>query len=278
MGFLKKQDWRLSNMKRYTVDDSINITEYSSMGEFLRDINSLPNNKFYQHINESQRTGNQNWSGTSSYKEALELSNTGWTTAATKMATKVKMTASESHSARTSKPVYSIVGSQACVPLYLQGVPTNMCSRKTLYTKQKVVTVTKGISYNFGWKTEDMIDEGTKSIQIIQSMENGGLRVKLNVLFSVTHEGETNTCKVCIKQPDERISISKMAFALSHPSMLRRLMLKWVEVDPYSKKSMGINYGTPSSLPIKRKAMGESEYYLEEHIGDINQFISSILK
>lgn len=267
-------------MKRYIKDQYLYITEYSSLGEFITDINALPNNSFFSHRHDSQRPEREgrSWYGTTDYQQATHMLTHGWDAAAQKMATKVKMTSSTPTVSRSSKPAYGVVGSQASVPRYLQGIPTNMVSRQSTYTKQKVVTITKGISYNSGWKPEQILEECIKALQIIQSMENGGQRVRLNVMFAASCYDKrryNHICKVCIKQPDERLNIAKMSFALAHPSMLRRFFLKWIEVDPFAEHDLGDGYGIPSSPDVKEKVMDENEYYIPEKIENLNALIEA---
>lgn len=272
-------------MKRYEVDN-IRITEYSSVGEFLSDINSLPNNKYFKDRHSSQTVADKHdtFYGTQDYQQATYMLAHGWDSAAEKMTAKVKMTSASASVVRSSKPSYGVVGSQASVPRYLQGIPTNMVSRQTTYAKQKVVTITKGISYSCEWSSSRILEEGIKALQLIQSMENGGQRVRLNVMFAITDDdGKYHAvCKVCVKQPDERLNISKMSFALAHTSMLRRFFLKWVEVDPTATSDMGWFYGTPAKQSIKDKAMGENEYYIPERIANLEelakQFSSGVKK
>ena len=266
-------------MKRYTVKNT-RITEYNSLSEFLSDINSLPNNQFFKDRHSSQTTANKydTYYGTANYQEAADLMSHGWDAAAGKMATKVKLTNATSTAVRSSKPSYGVVGSQASVPRYLQGIPTNMVSRQMTYAKQKVVTITKGITYSSWWKPEEIMNECIKALQIIQSMENGGQRVRLNVMFAIygVNRNHSSICKVCIKQPDERLNLSKMAFALAHPSMLRRFFLKWVEVDPFAEGDMGWGYGKPGDDSLKNKAMAENEYYIPEEIKDMDALIATL--
>ena len=264
-------------MRRYMNNNDLWITEYASVGEFVADINSLSNNKFYEDRKSSQRTEKPGgtWYATEDYPRATYLLTHGWDEAAEKMSKKVKMTVAAGQNVRSSKPAYGVVGSQASVPRYLQGIPTNMVSRQITYTKQKVVTITKGISYHSGWKSSQIIEECVKALQIIQSMENAGQRVRLNVMIAVSDYSKKHhhICKVCVKQPDERMNISKMAFALAHPSMLRRFFLKWIEVDPFAEHDMGDGYGYPASLPIKERGMAENEYYIPEKIEDMDKLI-----
>ena len=269
-------------MKHYITDKNIYVTEYNSLGEFFTDITSRPNNDFFKdrHSSETPEPANKyhKWYNTASFNEATQLLTHGWDAAAGKLATKVKLTNATSTAVRSSKPSYGVVGSQASVPRYLQGIPTNMVSRQMTYAKQKVVTITKGIAYNCGWSPEAILAECTKALQIIQSMENGGQRVRLNVLWCISDSYRQNhtACKVCVKQPDERLNLSKMAFALAHPSMLRRMFFKWLETDNFTERDMGPFYGMPARQDIKDKVMSENEYYIPEEIKDMDALIAQL--
>ena len=263
-------------MKQYKKDNNLFITEYNSVGEFIADINSKPNNKFFKDRKSSQRRDTDNWYATPDYNRAMYMVTNGWDAAAEKMANKVKMTSTVSGVVRSSKPTYGVIGSQASVPRYLQGIPTNMVSRQSTYSKQKVVTITRGISYNWRWSTDRMLEEGIKALQVIQSMENGGQRVRLNVMWAVSNGRYHTICKVCVKQPDERMNISKMAFALAHPSMLRRFFFKWLETDTFTAYDMGEFYGHPSNREIKEQGMADNEYYIPEEIPDMDALIAQL--
>ena len=216
------------------------------------------------------------WYRSESYEAATELLVNGWDSAAKRMSQKVKMTNGANNTVRSSKPAYGVVGSQASVPRYLQGIPTNMVSRQTTYSKQKVVTITKGISYSSWWSSEAILNEAIKALEIIQSMENAGQRVRLNVMIATTQGANTAICKVCVKQPDQRMNISKMAFALAHPAMLRRFFFRWIETDPFITFDLGDGYGTPAALSIKEKAMSANEYYIPEEIKDMDALIKEL--
>ena len=269
-------------MKRYIMEKNTYITEYNSLSEFLTDITSRPNNSFFKdrHSSETLEPSNttDKWYNTKSFKEATELMTHGWDAAAGKLATKVKLTNATSTAVRSSKPAYGVVGSQASVPRYLQGIPTNRVSRQMTYAKQKVVTITKGISYNWRWSPDAILAECIKALQIIQSMENGGQRVRLNVIWCVSdaYRAHHTICKVCVKQPDERLNLSKMAFAMAHPSMLRRMFFKWLETDTFTEHDMGYVYGYPANQDIKDKVMGENEYYIPEKIDDMDARIAQL--
>lgn len=267
-------------MKRYKKGNNIFITEYNSIGEFVADINSLPDNKFFANRSKDSqaRETSDHWYKTKDYSEAMDLLTHGWNEASEKITKKVKLNNTVGTPVRSSKPSYGVVGSQASVPRYLQGIPTNMVFRKSIYSKQKVITITKGISYSCECSSQFIINESIKALQLIQALENKGQRVRLNVVLSVSNHSRSShsICKVCIKQPDERINISKMAFALAHPSMLRRFFFKWIEVDPFTTFDLGYGYGYPATPDIKEKGVAENEYYIPEKIQDMNALITQL--
>ena len=138
-------------MKCYMNGKDMWITEYSSLSEFVNDISDKPNNQFFSNRTPSSQTyetpnKSRKWYMTTDYSRASYLLTNGWSEAAEKMAKKVKLTLGAPQTVKASKPSYGVVGSQASVPRYLQGIPTNMVSRQMTYSKQKVITITKGIS------------------------------------------------------------------------------------------------------------------------------------
>jgi len=264
-------------MKRYKKGNNLFITEYNSVGEFVADVNSLPNNKFFKDrelSSQRKERDDKGWAASRDYERATYMLTHGWESAAEKMAAKVKVNVGVSSHVRSSKPTYGVIGSQASVPRYLQGIPTNMVSRQSTYSKQKVITVTKGISYSGWWSSEDILKEAIKALQLIQSLESGGQRVRLNVMLCTGSGDKDSICKVCVKQPDERMNISKMAFALAHPAMLRRFFFKWIETDPFTEFDVGPSYGCPSSQSIKDQGMADNEYYIPEKIVDMDALVA----
>jgi hypothetical protein len=270
-------------MKRYKPNDNTYVTEYASLDEFLKDINSLPNNRFMKEIKASQRTysNDSNWSGTATYERAVELITKGWESQAKKLAKTVRPVSGSPSFVQHSKPAYGVVGSQASVPRYLQGIPTNMISRQTTYSKQKVITITKDVCYSCGVSAEEILEESTKAFQIIQALENGGQRVRLNVMVATFRNDPKrgrllNICKVCIKQPEERLNISKMAFPISHPSMLRRFFFKWWETDPFIDFHIGDGFGHCINAADCQMAMSDNEYVIPNKIPDIDEVIKNL--
>ena len=183
---------------------------------------------FKGHSLSSRSTYSPQWYGTNSYEEAQELLKGGWVPESEKLAKKLPLKVNtERHT--STRPTHSVVGYQASVPRYLQGIPENMINSKPTPKKQKIITIYKTLSYNQNIRADQIEQEGIKAIQIIQALEGRGYRVKLVMAWVTTSDNEVAVCTLVVKKPEERLSLIKMAFPLVHPSMLRRIGFAWIE-------------------------------------------------
>lgn len=249
---------------------------FATIGELLQTLKTSPTNAvFTGHTLGSKTTSRPYWYGTANYLEAYKLLTEGWIPEAEKLAKKVPIKTVSSNVSK-SRPQYSVVGSQASVPRYLQGIPTNMIDRRPQIQKQKIISLYKSLSYAAFYTTEQIEQEGIKALQIIQLLENKGYRVKLTMFWSVTANYDTATLSVTIKQPDERLALSKMAFPLIHPSMLRRICFNWLETSPSVQNSgFTYGYGRPDT-DVFRKFLGKGEYLIPESIADVDQYLKGL--
>ena len=223
------------------VDNQTVIREFDSIGDMLSFISNTPSNNKYPGDSEK---ASKKFTMTSSYKEAMDLLLHGWTEAAKKMTHALKV-APQPAPIKRQRSVYSVAGHSASVPRYLQGIPTNMISSVPDRRKQPVIVINHSISYNSGWEAEDIMKEGIKALQVVQAIEASNRNVKLNIICLASNSNGTLTrgFKVTIEQPGERLNISKMAFPLAHPSMLRRMFFRYMEVEPdMPQKFYGYGY------------------------------------
>ncbi len=247
---------------------SWHLMEFDSIKEFCDYIQNTPTNKaFEKKYLQSQEEDSYmtNWSGSESFKEALDMCIHGWTFGAKELNDKFKLAEmnKDTQVQMTYKNILSICGYQAIVPLYLQGVPNNMVNKKMVPIKQKVITINKALSCSASVGAETLKQESIKCFQIIKKIEASGIRVNLNLLISTGH-----VCvKIRLKSANEKLNISKLAFPLIHPSMFRRLYFRFVEVYPTIPKNFGLgSYGVvPSENDFKSElngACGKNEILL----------------
>lgn len=248
------------------------IVEYDSLNEFYKYICDTPFNESFRWANHVSVSGSRSFTQTANFEEATELFKNGWSDMSNKLTQKLNVIKNQVQPHTRPKTFNSVQGYQALVPLYLQGCPTNMVNKKMVPVKQKVVTLNKSVNYNCGVTIEQIVEESTKALQIVKKLEAQGYRVNLNIMWSIYDGNKKYVVKIRIKNACEKMNVSKLSFPLVHPSMMRRLLFRWLEVFPGVPKCFTNGYGIPMKAYDMRKYMGKGEYLLPSFINkDVNQ-------
>lgn len=244
--------------------------EFSSLGEFYDYICNTPFNNAFRWAKHSSVDGSLYFTKTRDFKEATDLFKKGWSDMSTKLVQKLKVAEQKTMPTMKPKTTLGVAGYQAIVPLYLNGIPTNMVNKKMVPVKQKIVTLNKSINYSCKVTTEEIIEESIKALQIVKKIESQGFRCNLNIVLGAM-EDKKILVKIRIKSANEKLNVSKLAFPLVHPSMLRRLFFRFIEVHPTVTKEFVYGYGRPANTSEIRDAF-PGEYLLPPFIQkDVNQ-------
>ena len=221
------------------------VREFSSLNDFETYITNTPLNDTFRWAKLASVSGSEEFTGTHSYEQAVEMFKNGWESKAEELTKKLKVIQNQVIDAQVQKVLFDVVGFQASVPRYLQGIPTNMVNKKLVPIKQKIVTINKDISYNCGVTTEQIVEASIQTLQLVKRIEAQGIRVNLNLIWGVKASGSNEIVKIRLKSANERVNISKLAFPLVHPSMLRRLCFRYLEVAPTITHGYLYGYGSP---------------------------------
>lgn len=252
------------------------IVEFSSINELVKHNREGIIQSDFLSVMASKRRDKNNWYGTASYAEAEDLLLHGWDYMAKELKSKIDV--NMRLTGHIQRPAYSVAGYQACVPRYLQGLPDSMIYSKRVPKKEKVVTINKSVSYSCGVTQKQIIKESVKVLNAINALESKGLRVKLNIIWKVRNDRRmySYVVKANVKQPSQRLNIKQIAFPLVHPSMLRRIFLRMMEVESWCNgKNFCNGYGTPDNT---NENITEGEYYIpaivsEKEITDIQKYL-----
>jgi hypothetical protein len=133
-----------------------------------------------------------------------------------------------------------------------------MVSSKMVPVKQKVINITKLFNYNGGISSDKIIDESIKVMQLVKKLEAQGYRVNVDVAFGSSAGGREIAASIRVKSANERLQVSKLAFPLVHPSMLRRLMFRYIEVNDNVTRSYVHGYGAPVQREKMQKLLPDS--------------------
>lgn len=237
------------------------LREFNSLKEFESYITNTPLNNSFQWAKLSSVNGSYEFTQTHNYDEATKLLKDGWENMAQELTKKLNVIKNQVMDAKVQKILYDVVGFQASVPRYLQGIPTSMVNKKLVPVKQRVITLNKDVSYNCGTTTEQIVEASVQTLQLIKKIEAQGIRVNLNLIWGVASGKTEEVIKICLKSANERLNISKLAFPLVHPSMLRRMLFRYLEVAPTVAGSYTFGYGSPLS-GSQLKQFCKDEYVL----------------
>lgn len=235
------------------------IKEFDSLQKLYEYLCDTPfNETFRWESHSSVKPDFRNWTQTRNFEEAVDLLRNGWDDMSKKLTQKLNVACKNLQPMKSQKSVLSVAGFQPVVALYLAGVPQNMVDKQMVVKKQKVIELTKDVTYSACVDSEEIIEESIKAMMVVKKLEAQGLRVKLNIALGVEADGRSIICKACIKQPSDRLNISKLAFPMVHPSMLRRLFFRYIEVNPDVTRGFAYGYGRPiGAYSMKRAFPGE---------------------
>lgn len=251
----------VTSMQSTRPTETSYLDQFDSLEEFYNYICSTPfNAAFRWSHHDSVDAGHHaaQWTGTETFDDAVLLLKRGWSDMAQKLVNKLKVLDKRAQPVQKRKPINAVAGYQPIVPLYLAGVPTSMVSHKMVPVKQKIVNLTKLFNYHAGISSEQIIEESVKVMQVVKKLEAQGYRVNVDVAFGSSCDHRTVSATIRIKSANERLNVSKLAFPLVHPSMLRRLMFRYIEVCPNVTSGYTTGYGRPCERITMQKFLPNS--------------------
>jgi len=127
---------------------------------------------------------------------------------------------------------YAPVGAFPAIPAYAAGVPENMFVplEDGAANSKPIVRIAVNVVCSAWVEPQDIINRGAAVVALIDKIQSEGQRVELIAFCHI--EGRRNDrliMAVTVKRPEEPIDMDRVAFALAHPSMLRRCFFRVVE-------------------------------------------------
>jgi len=246
---------------------NIYTTQFDSISEMVKHCDTAAvNEKIFTEC--ESITGNKSFTMTNNFNEARQLLQQGWTEGSTKLNKTLKLANATIQTKEVKRTIYDVVGFQASVPRYLQGIPTSMVNTKTVKKNAKIINLYKSICYSQGVSAQRIVDDSVKFLQIVQAIEKKGIRVNVYAVFHAEKQKEQMFITMKIKAANERLNISKMSFPLMHPSFLRRFIFRAMECEMRIKNDWSKGYGRPSSNDETIKLLEGKGYYIPVLISD----------
>lgn len=265
---LKPESRMLEVNHRYVCE-----TTFKSINHLMSYVENTPLNENCRWSELSSTSGGYSWTMTRNFEEALELLKNGYDAGTEEL--RVKLQCESAHETQfVRKMCMDLVGFQPCVPAYLMGVPQNMFNQKLVAKKQKIITLNKCIDYSGMVSAEQILEYSVRTLRIIQELEKQGFAVNLNIIDGYrSYEGKEEVIKVRIKNSNERLNLAKLSFPLLHPSMLRRIMFRYVEVSDVTplrtkRTGSGVIGGCVSDSVYQSILKEEHEIFLRRDLSE----------
>jgi len=180
--------------------------------------------------NSSESTADKEWYGSKNINEAIDLARHGWdkgTQLLAKMLDDIKAKGVE----KTLKPRFDVYGESVEMGLFMTGEPECMLDwEEDIKEGYKEVDIYFNTIASAMYNPEQLINYGSVALSVVDYLEGIGVRVNLYSYYSIKPGGRDSLISVKIKDASESLNIPVCAFALAHPSMMRRMFLKGVEV------------------------------------------------
>ena len=219
---------------------NVNVSYYETIDELTNHLEATPSLR-----HNAAEEGDYDFTGTKSFKEAIDLCKYGDEELRKYIYEQnLKFDNVDTCNKVKRSTVNDVVGFMPNVPNYIMGVPTNMIRDNRTMINSKVLNVYINVSAAWYVNKDDIKRIAAKYVCAINKLEEEGYRCNIYAGSAGERMSKKNLLVVKIKSDKEPMNLAKMAFPLCHPSMLRRLKFKWMEIIPLD---FGSGYGTTVS-------------------------------
>ncbi|MBQ2910130.1 MAG: hypothetical protein IJE53_04935 [Bacilli bacterium] len=226
---------------------------FDSISEFVDYLKNAPV-QHYAFDRLASETGSYGFTQTSSLEEALDLIKFGYHEDFEKLVQlKLKLEKYIKMSKKRNKQFNDYIGFAPDVKAYLEGNPLSMLNKKS--EARKKVNVYMNTSFYGNTSKEAIFNRGAIVLSMIEILENMGFSVNLHLFEMSTVDTMMHFSDFVLKSENERMNIQKLYFPLCHPSWIRRLNFRLIEVTPDITSSWSNGYGRPSDLSTMKKVI-----------------------
>lgn len=261
---------------------SISKQHFPTWGAFVSQV-SRPATVPERHAQSGQ--GSAAWTWTETFADALVLAKTGWRDGFKAISAKAD-SISRAIGGESMTPRYADAGDEVDVGLFLEGEPEHFIEYPLEPQKRPVVKFVVSISFSCSVSAEAIYNRGAAVLAAIDALEASGVRCEVELDCS-TGANTDMEVRVGLKAASDALDRDKLAFALCHPSTLRRLKFRLHEQrgNEYWRQVGGGGYGMPKNPAREAGAIilpcmtsGDGFYTLEQATASAEAMIAQAVK
>ena len=251
---------RVKYYEKQDVDGSWLPDQKGSIGIFedinevchFCEINEINHDVFDEHLaSERQRSHNNKWSMTQSLSEAISLARAGWDEGYQKMieADKYKDIIELFKPMMVKRkflPINDVVGHTPDVARMLMNHPLTMNSDIRSRDKRRNINIVIDITASSYVQSDKMLARGVLICNLINIIEEAGIRATVYIAMTGSVKGEVMATFIKVKHTSEALNTRRLAYPIAHPSMLRRILFRLIEIRGTTDEWVP-GYGRPRS-------------------------------
>lgn len=241
------------------------LYDYDSFSGFLADADApfgdYRGERSSQEI-EGKRGG---WSGTRTFKEAVDLAWGGWGEGGDAIRRLQEALQKRLIAAIPAlKVVNDVVGGAYDMEALVRGEAEPAFRLQQQQVQRRAVDVSVNLSASAAVRPETLVARGGLMAGLVFAFDRLNIPSRVTALHACRGRGGLRrVTRILIKGEGEPLDSGKVAYALGHPSMLRRLIFchyENAEDDSRRASGVGYGYGTPTDTP----AMFRGEVHLDK--------------
>jgi len=258
----------------------MNIVTYNvSWDECMSDMDRQPNEGWDFTSTSKSGPDCENHYGTRTFADAVQLAINGWDEGREAMASSVQFAKAKQSTFKRPDWEYGVAGQRACIPSYCAGVPNHMVYMDDTSNRNAmpIVKIYADIGATVGTNSSAMINKGSAIVALVDQIEQAGQRVELIACQRSATRGcayDEQHVFITVKGADELLDLDRVAFAMAHPSMLRRINFRIMEF-LYPEYVDG--YGSVRKFDdLPDDAMYIPPMYGDEGYGDMDEALATV--
>jgi hypothetical protein len=229
---------------------------YESIDELLNQVSdkSIPDWKSeHDESYLASDTRAKDWNGNVTLKQAIKLARFGWREGRDTMHKELEVAHRSTKFERLPTHTYDVAGYIPDVPLFISGEPAHMQTPVGNHLgMQKTLEFVVHLGANGNVSDKRMMRKGSAILSLVDKLEDSGLSCHVQgITFTKSIEDKSVFyLEFPIKKAGVPMDIDRCAYALVHPSFLRRIKFRAMEQEPTGYKAFQSGYGCSSELPI----------------------------
>lgn len=243
------------------------VREFDNLEEFY-DV-SCKDEGLEKYSSHGESSDKYDFTKTHNFADAVHLARYGWEEGLKKLDYYEEM-ADKDYASKIADNVWDVenqvTGSYVDVASYLQGIPECMCdfvSKRTNNFADVIVNPTISAFV----KTGTIIKRGREIIKLVDALEKRHIKTRVSLIQVVKNAGGYDDgyyiLHITCKDYNDLLDQNRLAFALAHPSMTRRIMFAMQEQETDIREQFGCphgGYGRPGNIKYLPPEIWKSKY------------------